>query len=889
MSVIHTPDYRLRVFVSGALPELTAERSAVAAAVRRLRLTPVLVEAGARPHPPRELYRAYLEQSHVFVGVYGETYGWVPPGESVSSVEDEYHLAGDRPKLMYVRVSADGRDPRLEALLETVASDASASYRHYESAAELEQLVVDDLALMLTERYERAHLADATPDQAVPVEAPDPVRVSLPTPPTRLVGREGEIAAVVDLLHRVDVRLVTVTGPGGIGKTRLALAVAERVAADFPDGVCWVDTSPLRDPTFVEARILHALDLRETAGRRPLETLVEQLRERRALLLVDSFERVVAAGPQLATLLAQCPALKFLVTSRARLRLRAEHDFPLAPLPILGGGAHSPDEVGDAVRLFVERARAADPTFRLTAGNRTDVELICTRLDGLPLAIELAAARVRLLDPAALLGRLDHRLQLLTGGPRDLPERQRALRAALDWDYDLLDPAERAVFRRLAVCPSGCSLETADVLVAAVPDTPIDLLLAVESLVGKSLLRQVDDAAPDVRVTMLQTICEYALERLDEAGENDAVRAVHTEHFLALAEACSGLLRSQEQVAALARLERDNDNLRTALRWAAEHGDISSELRFCAALSPFWHTHGHLREGAARQDEALSRSVGVRTAARAEVLCGASFMDRSRGDYVAARAHIEEAAAIYAELHDAAGAVVALRLLGLVAYEQDDLETARTLWQQCLRQIAGLDDERGTALVLNNLAVVTRALGDYALAREYLVRCLAGVTAAGDKASVARAFMNLANVARDLGDLAEALGLSRRSAVLWQLLGDAWDLTDCLENAAATATLVGEPDSAARLFGASAGIRDALGAAIAASEESERDAHVAQTRAALGADRFDQQWGAGRRLSSDAAVALLVDLAGRAGADDAAVDRWLASPVSGALADLGLR
>jgi predicted ATPase len=878
MTVIRTPDYRLRVFISGAMPELLEERLAIAAAVRRLRLTPVLVEAGARPHPPRELYRAYLDQSHIFVGAYGETYGWVPPGEDASAVEDEYHLSGDRPKLIYVRVSAPDRDPRLAALLDAIAADATASYRHYTSPDELEQLVVDDLALLLTERYEHARLAAELPRQeAAPEPAPRRVPAPSPTPvpPTPLVGRREEIQALGALLRRDDVRLVTVTGPGGIGKTRLALAVAGVVAEEFPDGVFWVDTSPIRDPTFVESRIVHALDLRETVGRRPLETLVEHLRERRALLVVDSFERVVAAGPQLAALLAQCPALKLLVTSRARLRVRGEHDFTLAPLPITEANDERL-EIGDAVRLFVERAQAADPTFELTDDNLDDVVQICARLDGLPLAIELAAARVRLLAPAALLHRLDRRLQLLTGGPRDMPERQRAMRAALDWDYELLDEDERAVYRRLSVCPSGCDLETAEALVAAGGGRSVDVLSAVDSLVGKSLLRQAVEDDGDVRVTMLETVREYGQERVEAAGEAEAVRVAHARLFMQFAESCASLMRTHEQVAALGRLEREHDNLRLALRTAAENGDTDTELRLCAALSMFWHTHGHLREAGARLDAALSRSVGMRTHSRAEVLTGATFMDRARTDYVSARAHAEEAAEIYQLLGDARGGATALRLIGLVAYEQGDMESAMATWRECLETVTALGDDLGMALVLNNLGLASRALGHYDEARGYLARCLNGMTTAGDQVGVARALMNIANVARDLGEPALALGLCRRSARVWLLLGDAWDMTDALENAGAAGLVLDQPALAARLYGASSAIRDALGAAIAEAEMPEHNRHMAALREALGDDAFDVEWAAGRELPAAAAVDLVAELADRAGVGEADVDRWLA-------------
>ena len=408
-SLIRTPDQRIRVFVSSTLQELAAERTAVRDAVTRLRLVPVMFELGARSHSPRQVYRAYVEQSQVFVGVYWQSYGWVAPGEQASGLEDEYRLSAGMPRLIYVKSPAPDREPRLAELLARIKDHDSVSYQRFSDPAELQRLVEDDLAVLLSERFEMTR-----PTSAAPVPA-------LPVPATPLVDREQEAAEVEDLVVRQGVRLITLTGPGGVGKSRLAIEAAGRLSARFPDGVMFIDLAPVSAAGLVPAAVAAGLGL-TTSGDKIVADVVSYLRARQLLLVLDNVEQLTEGAPLLARLLAAAPGLAALVTSRTVLRISGENELRVPPLAV--PPSYTKDPLAFAsVQLFVARARAAAPGFELTARNAQAVAEICRRLDGLPLAIELAAARIRLLPPRALLARLDDRMSVLTSGPRDLPER----------------------------------------------------------------------------------------------------------------------------------------------------------------------------------------------------------------------------------------------------------------------------------------------------------------------------------------------------------------------------------------------------------------------------------------------------------------------------------
>ena len=604
--MIRTPDQRIRVFVSSTLRELTQERAAARAAIERLRLAPVMFELGARPHPPRELYRAYLEQSDVFVGIYGSSYGWIAPGEEVSGLEDEYDLApAAMPKLIYIK-TAQERDERLRRLIDRIRSDDTAAYLSFHRSAELEEQVAADLATLLAERFDQSRTRPTASASGVAPAS------HIPAPLTRIIGRETAIADVVALLGDRSHRLVTLFGPGGIGKSRLSIAVADAAAALFPDGVVFVPLENVLEPELLLSAIGYALGIRETTGLQLEQRLSLALDRRRMLFVLDNFEQIVSAAPTIVQLYAIAPDAAFLVTSRAVLRVRGEQVYGVEPLAT--DDPASPDSLprartAPAVELFVERASAANPVFELTDANLAAVVGICRALDGVPLAIELAAARARLLTPADILRRLDRQLALLVDSSRDLPERQRTLRSTIEWSAGLLDDDARRLLRELAVFAPGFTLDSVEAL-GARREWSFDVFSALESLVDSSLVDQSDvDGEPSF--SLLVSVREYGVELLAAAGEEDAVRDAHAALYTAVARDQAEHLGTRDQLSAVARLRLERGNLRAAVRHMVTRADAETACDVAWRLFVFWWVGGYLMEVAVWLEDMLDRADGA--------------------------------------------------------------------------------------------------------------------------------------------------------------------------------------------------------------------------------------------------------------------------------------
>jgi predicted ATPase len=572
MPAIRTPDQRVRVFISSTLQELADERAAAREAIQRMRLTPVMFEAGARAHPPRDLYRAYLAQCDVFLGIYWQRYGWIAPGETISGLEDEYALAGDKPKLVYLKRAGE-REPRLTDLIGRIQREDKVSYRPFSSAAELQELVANDLALLLTERF--AVTAATTTES--PEEAPPPWLAPLER--DELIGREQLVEEIEALARRPEVGLLTLAGPGGTGKTRLAVHVAHALAKSFPDGVFYVPLAGVRNAGDVVPAIVSTLGLASPASDgNPEKRLLGFMCTRRALLVLDNFEHVLEAAAAVPRLLAACPDLKVLATSREPLHVRGERELHVPPL------AHDPGrERTPAMTLFEERAREVRPEFCIDDQNREAVAELCRRLDALPLAIELAAARVRVLSPQAMLARLDPSLSLLAGSQRDRPERHQTLRATIEWSLDLLRPEEHVVFRRLGVFDGSFSEEAAE---AVLGDAGANTLDRLTSLVEKSLLVRTE-LRGEARFQMLETVRELARERAAAAGEERAARLRQGEWLeRLLAREHKNLVRAGLRRSAHERVAPEIAGARTVLRFTAgPDGDVELAWRLFSRLS----------------------------------------------------------------------------------------------------------------------------------------------------------------------------------------------------------------------------------------------------------------------------------------------------------------
>ena len=626
-------------------------------------------------------------------------------------------------------------------------------------------------------------------------------RLNFPATPTRLIAREADIAAVRAVLHHPGVRLVTLTGPGGTGKTRLALAVADAEADDVPDGAVFVSLASLSDARLVTTTIAHALGLMENAGLRTIDVLIAHLRTLEMLLVLDNFEQIVDAAPTIAELLAACPRISAVVTSRITLRLTGEREFPVQPLPL-------PDAARDdsaaalsanpAVALFVERAQAVRPDFEIDDESAPAIAELCVRLDGLPLALELAAARIRIFSPHALLARLGNRLDLLKGGARDMPERHQTLRGAISWSYELLEPQEQALFRRLAVFAGGFTLEAAEAVVEAASPLGLDIFDGVSALVERSLLRRDMDVHGEPRFGMLETVREFGTECLDHAGEVGPTTAAHARFYLAFAEAAAPRLIGSDQQRWLERLEADVDNLRAAFDGFAE-ADTLSPLRLGVALYKFWIVRGHLREGRRHLEECLARpGAHTPTPARARALNALSTITHELSHFTLARPMVEESLAIFRELGDEQGMANSSTGLAWIMMMIGDHAESRAMVEAALPLHRRLGNRRGEGLTIHNLAILDYFTGDLISSRSHFEQSIAVMRALGDRRADAYFSIGLSWVDREEGRWTDAARRIDEALVILAMLRDAQLTAWGLIHRGALALERGESDAAVR-------------------------------------------------------------------------------------------
>jgi predicted ATPase len=718
---------------------------------------------------------------------------------------------------------------------------------------------------------------------------------NLPAQTTQFIGRQDEVEEIVENLSNRSVRLLTLTGPGGTGKTRLSQETAAEMLEYFPDGVFFIQLAPISDPELVPTTIARTIGVREGGGLPPLENLKSYLGDKHLLLLLDNFEQVMDATVIVSELLAAAPDLKLILTSRIPLQVRGEQEYPVPPLDVPGTDVALEEMAGiECVQMFVALTQAANPSFEFNRENAAAVAEICRRLDGLPLAIEIAAARSRMLSPQAMLKHLDESLKLLTGGPRDLPARQQTLRGAIDWSYDLLEPADRTLFARLGVFVGGFTLEAAEAVCN--PSDQLDVFTGIETLLNNSLLKLANPNADEPRFELLQTIHEYALEKLVDNGELDEMRQQHAEYFNQKSEEFMWQLYSARSVEFLKFLETEQDNFRAALNWSLESPDRTGVgVQIAYRIFWFWYRYGHFHEGREWSERLLIQTDEMDDRLlRAMALATAGFMAMWEGDLNVAVDYVLESVDIWRALEEPEGIGLALMTAGVVLLNQGQDDRARPYLEESVEVIReiGASWFEGTALVhlgnvalgqgdiaaaleylekaetiarqigdpwqiafaVNNRGEVARVLGEYDKAKRYYVETEQLYQQADAKGDQARLIHTLAYIAQHEGDLEVAEARFRESLESFLELGNKRGIAECLAGLAGLAAERKEFDWAVPLLAASEALLTSFGAAWWPADRVEFERNLEFTRSALEQAEFEELWNQGKTFSLEEAV-----------------------------------
>jgi len=845
-SEIRTPDQRLRVFVSSTLEELADERRAARAAVEQLRLAPVMFESGARAHPPQEVYRAYLVQSDIFVGIYWQRYGWVGPGMTISGLEDELRLAAGMPRLLYVKIPAPGMEPGLGRMLEAIRAEGTTAYKQFTDAEELRELIASDLAMMLAERF-------GGPDRAARWPA-------IPSPVSVLVGRDADVAEVTRMLTAPGARLVVLTGAGGAGKTRLALAVAERTQEQWADGAAFVDLSPVTDPRLVPDAIASALGLVGHGRERPLDTLQRRLARRRMLLVLDNFEQVLGAAPKVAGLLQRAPGLRVLVTSRVVLRVRGEQEWRVDPL-----GVPRPESTlavlaeAPAVRLFVDRARDVQPGFTLTSQNAAAVAELCRRLDGLPLALELAAASMRLLTPDQILARLPGQLEH-PGAVADLPGRQQTLTSTIQWSYDLLPAPARQMLARLSVFAAPFTAAAAEA-VAGQEDR--DAVQDLATLMDNSMVSPADRPDGERAFRLLGPIRRFAAAQLADSGQTLS----HLERYLlGVLDDASPHYGSQD--GDMRRLDSEQPNLRAVLAWIVDGRRPPGQL--LRALGDVWVwllVRGHLRQSATLWQQIVSLLAqdppGGDRMARAWLLAGGWM---NQGEFTKAIDVVDEVVPDGRRAEKPSRIALLLMVRGIaradIAHNQ-----ARADFAEALEVARAVGDPLVLGYVQTHYGARLCLDGDLDQARVLHEEALTIARSIGDENLRAEAHYVLAIDAMAGGDTQSATPQLAAAILHYRNIDHLEGLTRCVGALSELALQCGDPHLAARLIGTAAAVRDRFGLKPWPFVAQAERRTIQRAAALLSDGEYTAQLAAGRSQTIDDALTTALPIPERPAAD----------------------